>query len=396
MQNKTNETKGFQTLNIITLSFAHFLHDTFAAFFSPVLPLLIARHGISYSFAGLLKVIHQIPALFNPFIGILADKVSLRYLVIFTPLVTAVAMSMIGVVPHYIYLILVLLVAGISSAMFHVPSPVMTKKIAGNRTGLGMSFYMLGGELARTTGPIVILGAVSVWGFDNSYLLIPVALVATVLIYYRLRNIDVSSEIKKNPPKRGMGSTFRMYLPFFMLLAGFMVLSMLMKSTISTFLPTLLSVDGDSLWTGGIYLSVYQLAGAAGTFTAGTVSDFIGRKKTLVITSVVNPLLMLIFVSVRQTIWAIPLLLAMGYFVIASGSVLLALVQDLNSERPAFINGIYMTINFFISSIAALSMGYVGDIWGLDVAFLTSAFVAFAAIPFLFLIPFPEKNQENT
>src|SRR6056297_2955543 len=152
--------KKFQLGNIITISSAHLIHDVHSAFLAPILPLLIQKLGISLSLAGLLDVIRKLPSLLNPLIGIIADKVCVRYFIIVAPFITGTVMSLLGLAPTYAVLVIMLLVAGISSTLFHVPAPVMVKNIAGKRTGKGMSFYMLGGELARTLGPLIITTAV--------------------------------------------------------------------------------------------------------------------------------------------------------------------------------------------------------------------------------------------
>ena len=68
--------------------------------------------------SGSLSVIQRIPSLFNPFIGILAEKVRVRYFVIFAPAVTTIAMGLIGVAPSYTVLAVLLFVSGISSTFF--------------------------------------------------------------------------------------------------------------------------------------------------------------------------------------------------------------------------------------------------------------------------------------
>ncbi len=63
------------------------------------------------------------------------------------------------------------------------------------------------------------------------------------------------------------------------------------------------------------------------------------------------------------------------------------MVQDIPSDRPAFMNGIYMTINFFVSSLGAVFVGFIGDALGLENTFYLAAFLAVVAIPFLMKLP---------
>lgn len=158
------EKDGFQRDKVITISVVHFIHDIYTSFLAPALPLIIDKLGMSYGLAGILAVIQRIPSLLNPLVGIIAERPVMRYMVIISPALTAVAMSLIGIAPGYIFLAIILFVSGLSSTLWHIPTPVMIKHYSGSRTGKGMSYYMLGGELARTAGPLIILGVIELWG----------------------------------------------------------------------------------------------------------------------------------------------------------------------------------------------------------------------------------------
>ena len=379
-------SKGkFESGKVTLISAAHLLHDVYSSFLAPLLPLLIEKLGISYSLAGLLTVIQRIPSLLNPFIGILADRVQLRYLIIFTPLITATTASLMGAAPNYTLLAILIFVMGISAALFHVPAPVMIKKVSGRYTGRGMSFYMFGGEIARTLGPIIILGAVSFWGLEKTYNLIPFAALFTIFLYFKLRKIRISDEFREKTKVLKINTTLKKYRSFLLMLSGFLFFRTIMKSAISAFLPTFLTDQGETVWYGGIALAVLQLAGAAGTLFAGTISDRIGRKTTLVIASILSPIVFWFFIHAVGEMRFV-LLILLGFVLFASGPVLLAGVQDLKSERPAFLNGIFMTINFFFGAIAVMFVGFLGDLKGLLFTFEITAGIAVLSVPFAFLL----------
>ena len=98
----------------------------------------------SYSLVGLLSVIQRLPSFFNPFIGVIADKICIKYLIIVAPFLTALSMSLLGVAPNYIILAILLFLMGISSTLFHVPAPVLIKKAAGNKIGKGKTPIIFG------------------------------------------------------------------------------------------------------------------------------------------------------------------------------------------------------------------------------------------------------------
>ena len=386
------ENKRFQTGNVILLSITHLLHDIYGSFLAPILPLLIEKLGIGYTLAGMLSLFQRFPSFINPFIGLLADRVKMRYLVIVCPAITAVAMSLIGLAPTYYILATLLFIAGISSALYHVPSPVMVKKVSGNLTGKGMSFYMLGGEIARTLGPITILGAVTLWGLEGTWKLIPFGLLASLILWWRLHNIPVQQDIKSiNKPENPL-KMLRGLLPFFIIITGYMFFRALLKSSMSTFLPTLLTGEGSTLWSAGISLAIFQFAGAVGTFISGTASDRIGRKTALIIMAVSTPISMLAFLHTTG-LFSIVFLITTGLLIFGSTPVLLAMVQDTETDRPAFINGVYMTINFTMSSSAVLLSGMIADLIGLDRMFNLAAWISLLSLVFIFFIP--KKYLQN-
>jgi len=377
--------KTFQLKNVISVSFAHFMHDVYSAFLAPIVPLLKEKLKINNTLVSLLFVAQQIPSLFNPFIGIIADNFKVRYMVILAPAITTIIMSLVGLAPHYIILIIMLFVMGISNAMFHVPSPVLIKKIAGNRVGKGMSFYMLGGEAARTVGPLVIVAAVNYWTLEGTYRLIPFGLFASLLLYFRLRNINVSESIDHSRPMKGIKATFKEHLPFFLLIAGVMFFRGFMKTSLTNFLPTYLDEKGGSLWLGGISLSVFEFAGAAGAYLSGTFSDKIGRLKMLTIIILASPFLMLAFVYAEGGM-IFPVLLLLGFFLISSTPVILALVMDIDSEHQAFLSGIFMFISFVSTSVTAFFIGVLSDFIGLVDTYKVASLLAFLAIPFVLIL----------
>jgi len=377
--------KKFQVKNVVFISIAHFVHDVYSAFLAPIVPLLKTKLGINNTLVSLMFVAQQIPSLLNPFIGIIADNLKIRYLVILAPAVTTICMSLLGVAPLYIIIIVLLFIMGISSAMFHVPTPVLIKKISGDRLGKGMSFYMLGGEAARTVGPLIIVAAVDVWGLEGTFKLIPFGLLASLILFFRLRNINISEDIKGNRSIKGIKETFKEHLPFFILIAGIMFFRGFMKTSISSFLPTYLGEKGGSLWLGGVSLSVFEFAGAIGAYLSGTFSDKIGRIRMLTIIILVSPVLMFLFISTEGAMM-FPVLLLLGFFLISSTPVLLALVMDIDSEHQAFLSGVFMFISFISSSVTALFVGILSDYIGLIDTYKVASLLAFLAIPFVLIL----------
>ncbi len=181
----------FQSGNVMLVSASHMLHDIYSSFLAPLRPLLIEKFGVTLAMASLWDLIMRIPWFLNPLIGILAERTAARYFIIVAPAITSICMSLLGVAPSFTIISILLFTMGISSATFHVPAPTMVKRLSGNRTGRGMSYYMFGGEMARTAGPLIITASVSYWGLEGIWRLIPLGLIASLVLFFKLRNIKI-------------------------------------------------------------------------------------------------------------------------------------------------------------------------------------------------------------
>ena len=184
----------FQSEQVLPIAGAHFVHDIYTATVAPLLPVLIEKLSLSLTQAGTLTAILQLPAMLNPFIGYMADKVSLRYFVILAPAVTATLISAISFANSYWAVAILLFMTGISVAAFHAPSPAMIARVAGRKVGLGMSLYMGAGELSRTVGPLIAVWAVTLWTLDGFYRIVVLGWATSLILFWRLRKVPARVE----------------------------------------------------------------------------------------------------------------------------------------------------------------------------------------------------------
>ena len=363
---------------------AHAIHDTFSAFVAPLLPLIIERLSLSLTLAGTLTIFLTLPSILNPLIGYMADRVNLRYFIILAPGVTATLMSSMGLMDSYAGLAAVLFATGVSVAAFHAPAPAMVARISGEQVGKGMSFFMAGGELGRTLGPIVAVGAVSYLTMDGMFPVAVIGWTTSLILFARFRSLQIRPE-----QQTGLREIFpvarRLFAPilFIVLTRSFVIVSL------GTFLPTYLNLRGASLIIAGGALSLYELAGVGGALASGTLSDRFGRKPVLVVVTLLTGLFMFIFLQIDGWL-LVPVLVALGFISLASQPVLLATVQDHVPNHRAFGNGIYLALGFIARPVATVIIGALGDGFGLQTAFYVATVIGLLTAPFIFTLPNPE------
>ena len=372
----------FQKSKVLLISFAHFTHDIFSSLLAPILPLLIEKLGISLSQASLLDIARKIPSLFNPLLGLVAERKDAKYFVILTPAVTAAAMGLLSVTSSYAVALFLLFIAGISAAFFHIPAPSIIKEFSGNESGKGMSYFMAAGESARTAGPLLAAGAISVWGLDGIWKLTPIGILSSLFLYYKLQNYKTSFRAKKFE-KGEIKKTLNEVKGFFGALSAYIMLNYTSKFSISLFLPLFLTKHGFSVEKAGIAFGVLQGFGILGALFAGRFSDKIGRVKMLFLSSVGSFLFLTLFLMFfKSALWI--LLAPLGFFLFSQSPVLLASVHDIKTKTPTFLNSIYMAVNFGVSSLIVYIAGVLGERIGLFKTFeISAAFTLLSIITLL-------------
>ncbi len=374
------EDKKFQAGNVILLSFSHFVHDLYTSFLPPLLPLIIEKLSLTLGEAGLLSTFLQAPSLLNPFIGVLADRKGLvKWLVILAPTLTAIPMSLMGNASAYWMLIVLLFIAGTSVALYHVPAPVLISKVSGTQKGKGMSFFMTGGETARTVGPVFAVAVVSEFGLENFYPVMLFAMAMSVMLYFRLRRVDIPDTGLKPSP---LMSTIKEMKHVLVPLSGILTATAFMGSAMSVFLPVFIQKQTGSLWFAGTGLAIYEAIGIVGVLSAGIMSDKIGRGKILFIALIAAPVTLCLFILTKGYL-SFFMLLATGFTFLSTTPVMLAIIQENAGGNPSAANGIFMMVSFVARSVSVVLVGLIGDFTGLSNMYLICAAAGLLALPFL-------------
>ena len=131
---------------------------------------------------------------------------------------------------------------------------------------------------------------------------------------------------------------------------------------------------------------MYEAAGVAGIFTAGPLSDNVGRKRILGFQLMSAPFFLLLFIALNGWLKGAALVLT-GFTLLSTTPVMLAMIQEYAKNSPAAANGFFMMISFIARSAVVVLVGFCGDLVGLKITYYLSAVMGMAGIPFLFMLP---------
>ncbi len=386
-----DSSETFQTQDILTIVSGHFVHDMYSAFIPTLLPVILKKLAIPLGLAGTLQLAMSIPSLFSVLVGWLGDRFSVRYLVIFTPAITATLITLSGVMPGYATLIILLFAAGMSGAAFHAPAPAMVARLSGRQLGKGMGFFMAAGELGRSLGPLLVAFALTEWGLEGIWRVMIFGWLASGILFFRLRRIPARSRKTLNL-RSVLPHMRRVFIP----LLGVMMLRGMFSSSLSFYLVYFLNQDlGMEHANAALMLALYELAGVGGALTGGMLSDRIGRRRTVFIATSVGAALQVVFLLVInfRLEWIPLALIPLGFVSLSVTPVLQAVVQDQFPENRATASGLFILYAFLTRSFNALALGLIGERLGLEAAFTIAIFASLMALPMILRLPGSPRRE---
>jgi FSR family fosmidomycin resistance protein-like MFS transporter len=383
-------SERFHLGRVFLISVTHFFHDMYAAFLSPLLPVLIERHGLSLKMAGYLNPALKIPSLLQPFVGYFADRRKTAAVLPLTLFLTSLTMCFIITLPSYVWIVVFMLIAGLSGTFYHATAVTFVSTASGTKHGTGMSFFMTGGELARSLGPLYIVTLIRLVPENRIPFAALPALCLSVFLFLPVSSYKGEKEKRESLAFKSAlirGGRGLILLIAVGILQGFTVYSF------AYFLPTYLHEASTSLFLAGSSLSVLEVSGAFGAFLGGTVSDRIGRKMFFIISSIFIPLLINLFLKQEGSVIRLFILLVTGVFMFSTNPVRYALAQDLVPEYKGTVTSLLMAIAFLTSTGASIAVGHLGDRFGLFNAYRIISLLPLLAIPFILMIPKPPVSK---
>ncbi len=379
---------AYDRKGVALMAWAHFAHDLYPSFLGVLVPAVQTKLAIPLAVASLMVPAQQMPSILQPFVGYLADRTSRRWFVILTPATAALALSLVGLAPHFAVVVLLLLCSGLSSAAFHAPAVALVGEFGGRHTGRAMAIFMTGGELARTLGPLLITAAIALFTLEGTAIVMVVGIVAALTLFFTLDTRAGDTVARRLQSEQTLRPLLReRWLPITGLL-GVTVVNTVAVTPMTFFLVKLLQTRGHSDLYGGVALSTLYASGIVGSLIGGTLSDRLGRRSTLALSALLTAPLTFLYLALENGSWAVlGLIVLIGLAAMPPRAVTLALANDLLPEARGPMAGLTLAASFVAQSLAALGFGTLADLIGIGPAFWWSAGVSLLGLLFVPLIP---------
>ena len=367
------------------LSGGHLFVDFASGTIPALIPFITVKFGLSYAQAAMLMLCVTVSSsLVQPLFGLLSDRRGALWLIPGGVALAGAGAGLAAVAPSYALVLVLVFASGIGIAAFHPEGAKFATYASGLRRASGMAYFNIGGNTGYALGAIVTTPLVVWLGLTGGVVaVLPVLVAALVLLRLlpslaRLRPRVGAHAHAAGVDRRGA-----------MVLLGFVIVFRSVAwFALLTFVPLWIVSRGNSEADGNHLLSLMLLAGAVGTLLLGPIADRIGLRRTLLVTQLLLPPLILTFVYVGGVLGAVALMLV-GVCVVGTFGVTMVLSQLYLPRHVGMASGLAIGLAMGLGGVAAVALGAVADAVDLQTALTISAFAPALGVVVCLLLPAP-------
>ena len=342
------------------LSSGHMATDFAGGAIPALLPFFKDRFGLSYTLVAVIVLASSISSsVIQPLFGLWSDRRGAIWLLSAGVAVAGVGIGLAAASPAYGLVVFFVVVSGLGTAAYHPEGSKFAAYASGDRRASGMSLFSVGGNIGYALGVVVTTPIVIAFGLRGGLLLmIPGLLVAGLLL--RLAPYLLSLEPAEPGPAARASAAEREQPGALVLLLVIVALRSVAWFGLLTFVPLWEVSLGNSASYGAHLLSLMLLTGAIGTLLAGPAADRVGRRPVLMLSNLVVPPALLVFVLVGGIPGALALCV-IGPAVVGTFGVTMVMSQEYLPRHIGLASGLSIGLSIGLGGIAAVILGAVAD-----------------------------------
>ena len=372
-QNK--EKPSFRTLpwtGTGLIFFAHFVVDSQANFFAPLVPLLKEKLGLSITTIGFLISCQAVSgSITQPITGIVIDKWPWLPWLAVGLIGSSIAFTAIGWVTSVYGLAAAVIMGGILFGLCHPDMAARAGRLSSEHAGFIVSLFVTAGRLGFAIGPLIAIFIAETMGMEHLWVFILVAVLAMTGVKL---GMPAPPQKKKKDEKalerEGLVVALKHVSGPMLLLFGIAAVRGTTLANLGGFLPAIFVDQGLGLWRGGMANTVIFFSGAIGVMLGGIMGDRYGKPKVIAI-GVGCALGGMVAFQLSSLEWAYISLAIIGAGVFVPMGVSVALAQEYLPEHRGFASSLILGGGWIFAGLTAIPLSLLGEKIGMLNAFWT-------------------------
>ncbi|MGI6485044.1 MAG: MFS transporter [Tepidanaerobacteraceae bacterium] len=350
---------------MIVITLGHFFLDFYMNLLPGLMPSIAANLGLSMTLSGLLFTIQSMASSWlQPIFGYFGYKFKLSRILAFSLILTAFFMSMLGIAGNFIFLLFVVVLGSISSAIFHPFGSVAMTAVYRKNQGFIMSIYFAAGTLGMTVAPILSTLVKQKIGLNGIlFLAAPGIIIGLVILLLRSHYYQTSGyEIIKSGGKQ---TNFVRIIVILVMLVG---LRAWVTNTFTMYIPTYYVMKGLTEEAAGGIQAAFLLCTSIGGIAGGIATDRTGVKKMFIFSGFLATVSLIAFFY-TSGVFAVVMLLLCGTLLQAAYPGMVVLAQKMFSNNQSVATGFLQGFGFGIGGLGCLITGALYDFFGANLHF---------------------------
>ncbi|MDQ0226453.1 MFS transporter [Metabacillus niabensis] len=380
---------------LFIIGLCHLLNDSIQSVIPAMFPILEDSMGLTFTQLGFIGfALNMVSSVMQPVVGLYTDKRPMPY-----ALPIGLTFSMLGVLglafaPSFITILLSVIFIGLGSAVFHPEGSRVAYMAAGKRRGLAQSIYQVGGNSGQALAPLITALILVPFGqFGSIYFTIVAAIAVAFLVYIakwyssRLQDLQPTRKQQTTNKVNSNNSSITKAVRNALLIIIFLIFARSWYGSAISNFYTFYAMEKYhlSIAESQIYIFIFLLLGAVGTFLGGPLADKFGKRNVIIVSLLATVPLTILLPFVGPTVSLIVLAL-IGLILMSSFSVTVVYAQELVPGKIGTMSGLTVGLAFGMGAIGSIALGTLIDFIGLTPTMISISFLPLIGI-LAFLLP---------
>lgn len=375
---------------LFTMGTCHLLNDMIQSVIPALYPLLKDSFGFTFAQIGIITLVFQLTSsIFQPFIGLYADRRPQPYSLSLGMCFTLVGLLALAFATNFLLILLSVALIGCGSSVFHPEASRVAQMASGGRKSLAQSIFQVGGNGGSAIGPLLAALIVIPYGQHAVGWFALAALLASFLLarvgyWYSL----VLHEVKASRRQSGAVATSlpRRVVRFALGILVLMIFSKYFFNACMTSYFTFYLIEkfGLTVQQSQYCLFAYLAAFAIGTLVGGFLGDRYGRKYVILF-SILGTAPFTLAMPYLGLFGTLAMAIITGLVIASAFSAIVVYATDLMPDKVGMIAGIFFGLMFGLGGIGSAFFGWLADVTSIEFIFHVSTWLPLMGVVAVFL-----------